>query len=62
MGVNSDIANLVGETALSRALKGGHHAIVKLLSEHRNIIPPLDRDEFTALSSPEPSNLDKVPS
>ena len=59
MGVNSDIANLAGETALSRALKGGHHAIVKLLSEHKNIIPPLDGDEFSALSSPEGSDLVK---
>ena len=60
--VNSDIANLAGETALWRALKRGHHSIAKLLSKHRNIIPPLDGDEFTALSSPQPSNLDKLSS
>ena len=62
VGVNSDIANLAGETALSRTLKHGHYAIVKLLSEHKNTIPPLDGDEFSVLSSPEESDLDKLPS
>ena len=58
--INPNMANRAGETARSQALKSGHHAIAKLLSEHRNFIPTLIGDEFTALSPYEPSDLDHV--
>jgi len=60
--VSSDMTDLAGDTALSQALNHGHDAIVRLLSAHRNLIPPLDSDGFTALPPPEPSDPDQRPS
>jgi len=59
VGVNFGMANRNGETPRSQALKCGHHAVVKLLSHHRDFIPRSDGDEFTALSSPEPADLEQ---
>ena len=59
VGVNFGMANLDGEGPLSQALNCGHHAVVTLLSHHRDFIPRSDGDEFTALSSPEPADLEE---
>ena len=59
--VSSDMTDLAGETALLQALKRGHHAIVGLLSERKNLIPLSGRDKSTAPSSPKPTDLDQHP-
>ena len=59
--VNSNIKDLTGQTVLSQAQKRSHHAIVKLLSERNNPIPPSNGHRSTALSSPEPPDLDQRP-
>jgi len=51
--VNSDMADLTGETALSQALGNGHEAIVKLLSERKNSILQSNGDKSAAPSLPE---------
>ena len=59
--VDPDMTDLTSETALSQALKRGHHAIAKLLSERKNLIPLSDGDESTMLSSPEAPDLHQPP-
>jgi len=60
LSVNFSMVNHPGKTPLRQALQCGNYAIAKLLSENKNFIPPLHCDKFTALSSPEPSNLDRL--
>jgi len=48
--INSDTVDLAGETALSRAQKNGHHAIVELLSKRKNPTPRPNGDKSTVLA------------